>query len=419
MQTKDLKERRASVVQEMREITDNPKADNGDLSSEQAEKFEQLRAENESLEKRIERQEAVNDAERRANGETLAGTDEKWAEKRRSFSLVNALAGSAGFDVDDGNEREIGQEIARRTGRAFQGTAVPVEVFEERVATTSSAGDLVSEDHLGNQFIDRLRENVLVRRLGARVLRGLTGNVDIPRLTGSATVGWVAENSALSASDHTFDSVQLSPKHAGALTELSRNMLQQSSPDIEQLVRNDFAQILGSALDQVAINGGGSDEPTGILANGSVSSVDMASGAQGVDWNSLQDLIGLLEDADAEGSAFLTNPKVVRVLRTTEKVSGTPEHGFIMDGRNNLDGYGVSKTTNVPVTSGSPDTSELIFGNFRDLLIGFWSELDVLTNPYESTAYSKGNVQVRAMMTADVALRHAASFAYGTNIDVS
>jgi hypothetical protein len=45
-------------------------------------------------------------------------------------------------------------------------------------------------------------------------------------------------------------------------------------------------------------------------------------------------------------------------------------------------------------------------------LIGFWSEFDFLVNPYETTAYSKGNVQVRAMATCDVKLRHVESFAF-------
>ena len=55
--------------------------------------------------------------------------------------------------------------------------------------------------------------------------------------------------------------------------------------------------------------------------------------------------------------------------------------------------------------------SALVYGNWSELLIGLWSELDVLVNPYSETAYSKGNVQVRAMMTVDIAVRHPASFA--------
>jgi HK97 family phage major capsid protein len=352
-------------------------------------------------------------------GQEITGSgDRQWDRARRDFSLTRAMAGAAGLPVDDGREREVQQELRQRSGRQFAGIPCPVEIFDEPVEqratqTTTTASNIVATDYMNQMFIDRLREQVAVRRLGARVLRGLTGDVSIPRLDSSASTGWVAEDSALSTSSHTFSNVTMQPRHAGGITELSRQLLQQASPDIEQLVRRDFAQILASALDRVAIEGGGANEPTGILANNSVSSIDMSTGPN---WDQVQQLIGLIEDENAEATGFLTRPSVVRTLRSTEKVSGSPEHGWIMDARNNLDGFGVTRTNLVPTDGSSPETSYLILGNWSDLLIGFWSELDVLVNPYAAGVYERGAVSVRAMMTADVALRHPESFAYGHSI---
>jgi len=61
----------------------------------------------------------------------------------------------------------------------------------------------------------------------------------------------------------------------------------------------------------------------------------------------------------------------------------------------------------------SPASSPLIFGNWSDLLIGYWSAFEILVNPYEATAYQKGNVSVRGLLTCDVAVRHPASFTAG------
>ena len=55
--------------------------------------------------------------------------------------------------------------------------------------------------------------------------------------------------------------------------------------------------------------------------------------------------------------------------------------------------------------------SALIFGAWSELLIGYWSAFDLLVNPYAETPYSKGNVLVRGMLTADIKLRHPESFA--------
>ena len=42
------------------------------------------------------------------------------------------------------------------------------------------------------------------------------------------------------------------------------------------------------------------------------------------------------------------------------------------------------------------------------------SGVDILVNPYESTAYMRGRVLMRVMRDVDVAVRHGESFAYAT-----
>jgi HK97 family phage major capsid protein len=64
----------------------------------------------------------------------------------------------------------------------------------------------------------------------------------------------------------------------------------------------------------------------------------------------------------------------------------------------------------VPKTLGAGTEHGLIYGDWTELLIGIWSEIDILVNPYESTAYSKGNVSIRAMATVDCGVRHPKAF---------
>ena len=412
MNTTELRQKRAEHVAELRALTETPKGPHGDLSPEQADEFDRRKAELEQVEKALERAESLAEFERRMQGTPVGtGGADSYESRKSDYSLTRALAGAAGMDVDDGLEREIGQEAAKRSGVKTQGGMfVPLDIEQRSTLTSANSGNMIATEHMAGQFIDLLRSRMVVSRLGARTLSNLTGDVEIPALDSSAVAHWFAENTDIPSSGQGFRQVAMAPKHVGARTEVSRNMLLQSSPDIEQLIRSDFADVIARAVDKAALMGTGTDnEPTGILNRAGVSEVaDFAA-----TWDKVQELIGAVEDEDATGTAFLTHPQVRRILRSTNKVSGEAEHGFVMDSRNTLDGYTVAPTTLTPITSGTPDTAPLIFGDFSDLLIGFWSELDVLVNPFESTAYSKGNVKIRAMMTADVALRHPESFAYG------
>jgi HK97 family phage major capsid protein/HK97 family phage prohead protease len=345
--------------------------------------------------------------------------DTQWQHEVRAFSLRALLAGAAGLpNVEWGRERELSAEIAKRAGRPFQGFAVPLSVFEERVVTTTlpapgPGSNIIATDLRGDQFIDRLRAALVIRRLGAIVLTGLVGNVALPRLKASATSYWFADNSPITASDVQLDQVTLSPKHVGTLTEFSRNMLLQSTPDIEEILRNDFAAVIARAIDTVAITGGGTNEPVGILATSGIGDVPVGTNGGPPTWALLNALTAVVEQADATPSAFLSNFKVAAKLRGTVKLAGGTDSTMLLEG-DTLLGYPISFTSLVPsnLTKGTSTgvCSALIFGNFSDLLLGFWSELDVLVNPYESTAYPKGNVQVRAICTVDIGIRHAASF---------
>jgi HK97 family phage major capsid protein len=354
MTLRELLERRSRIVEEMRAMTKAPAGEGGDLSADQATKFESFKTELAGVEKQIERQQLLDDAERRMQGTPLhTSGDRRLDDELRRFSLVRAIASQVpdlAGRVDSGREREISAELSKRSGMNFQGVACPIEVFhkplEKRVITSSgaSAGDLIATELMSGQFIDTLRNALVIRRLGARVLSGLMGNVDIPKRATSSTAGWFAENSAIPPSDATFDKVSLTPKHVGAITEFSRNMLLQSSPDIEALVRDDFAQVLAEAVDLAAINGAGGNEPTGLLQTAGLdTSVSMSTPT----WADVLSLIELVELANAEGSAFLTDPSVVRKLRSTAKVSSTDSVMIQMD-PNSLAGYPLATTNQMP-----------------------------------------------------------------------
>lgn len=431
MNTRQMLERRAKLVKELRELQDAAdSSSNGGMSEEQASAFDKLKAALADLENAMGRRAMIEEAERRMAGTPVASADRAFDRQLHDFSIVRAIAGAAGMDVDAAREREVSQEIARRSGRKFEGIAIPVQALrrpaERRdvISTTTPAtgpgGNLIATLLDGSQYIDLLRAALVIRQLGARVLTGLTSNVDIPRMTQSAAVGWVAENQALNFSNEGFDKISLRPKHAGAIVEMSRNMLQQSTPDIEQLVRGDLAAVLARALDSAAIYGDGTaNNPVGILHTPGIGVFPLGPNGAPITYDAIADLMGLVLNANVMGDdmGFLGNTKVRQHVAKMLNLQGQPL-GFdtIFEGQpqawSNLVPSNLTKGTGT-------NLSALIYGNWSDLILGFWSELDVLVNPYADGPYQKGNIWVRAMMTCDIQVRHPESFAAVTDINTN
>jgi HK97 family phage major capsid protein len=420
--TREIRSRLEAARTEMRGILAAPAGADGDLSPEQAARFDAIRGEADRLAQNEARVAALEDMERRSAGQPVSSTgDNRLDAELRGYSLTRAIAYSAGLpDVDAGREREIGQEIARRSGQAFRGLAVPMAVFqrpaETRAVLASGTGGSLIATELQNQVIDRFRNASFVRQAGATVVDGLVGNVSFPALTASASAQWIADGSALTLSDPTLAQVQLSPKTCGVLTEYSRQTLLQSSPAVDEVIRNDFAKLLAGALDNAAINGTGTaNQPRGILATPGIGSVAIGANGGALTFDAVQDLAGQVADANGDGgtSSFATNTKVRRAIRKLKDSQNRPLGESAV-----LGGSPVAYSNWIPsngAKGSGTNLSAMIWGQWSEVLIGVWSALDLTSNPF-GDAYARGGVQVRGFMTLDVNVKHAAAFAAITDI---
>lgn len=431
---RQLLDKRANLVAQMRALDEGADSETGGLSADQQAAFDKIKAALADLEQAIQNRSVIEDFERRiAGGTALGGTGDRLLDTdvAKRYSLTRAIAGQAGLAVDDGYEREVSKELARRSGRTPGGIFAPLAAMnptvETRITTTTTPGGFPGGNVIGSYldpalFIPPLYAALKVREAGARVITGLTSNVDIPRQSQSVVGSWVAENSNLTFTDPGFDRVSLRPKHYGTISEFSRNMLLQSSPEIETILRNDMSNVLARGLDAAAIAGtGAANDPTGVLNTSGIGSVAIGTNGGAITWAAVLALIEAVELANVgdDARAFISNPKAKAQAMATPRVPSVAL-GFVMEDPGQLAGARFLYTTLVPSngTKGSgTGLSTLLYANWSDLLIGLWSEIDILVNPYAEVAYQKGNVQVRAMMTVDVQVRHPQSFAAITDIN--
>src|SRR5262245_8660789 len=126
----ELQERRALAVSEMRTITDKAEAETRDYTEAENTQHKKLKTEIAGLDTQIQRARDLAEAERAAPAVLHHGRgDGQFEQRARQFSLVKAINARLGENVDDGFEREISAEVRSRSGRKFQGIAVPDEYF--------------------------------------------------------------------------------------------------------------------------------------------------------------------------------------------------------------------------------------------------------------------------------------------------
>lgn len=402
MKFAELLEQRAALVGRMEDAN---KAD------DQA-AFDTAENELRALDAKLDRQRKLDAAERTETGTPLTTRDGDEFAELRNQNLIETLRYGAGMAVSDRAKIEREQAmLAERAGGPAKGVYVATELFEKRAAiTTATAAAVAPESFRPDLFVSALTNTAIVSRLGATTLTGLSGDVVIPRETGSPNVGWVAEDQALPTDGATFDSLTLTPHHVGVITELSRQLLQQSSPQVEALVRSMMSRNVALEIDRAAIAGSGTGaEPLGLINDPNVPTVPFDTDL----FTTTADMIAAADVANiGDSRAFLSTNGVRAVAMKERDADGHP-----ITIAETFHGEQAYFTNQAPDDLGAgTNENGLVYGDWNDLLIGIWSQLDILVNPFAETAYSKGNILVRAMASVDFGVRRPASFVSATGV---
>ena len=332
------------------------------------------------------------------------GLDEKEIQE---YSFSKAMRAAITGDWSKaGFEKEASRAVEKLLGKDSRGFYMPHEVLKREMATTGS--NLVGTNHMGSNFIEILRNKLIISKLGGQVLTGLSGNVAIPKQTGSATAYWILEGADTTASDLTIGMLNLSPKTVSGATAYTRQMLLQSNPSIENLVMTDLAANIALAIDRAAISGTGlSGQPTGILNTNGINAVDCTTAKGGLNWANVVSFETKVAagNADVNNMHYIAGAAVTGLLKTTEKSTGSAKY-LLED--NEVNGYGFTRTNQV-----GADT--MLFGDFSQIITALWGGLDIMIDPYTKAA--SGGTVIRAFQSLDIGLRYAQSFSASTNIN--
>jgi len=245
-------EARAKAWEEAKALLDSAAAEKRDLSAEENQTYDRIMEDLDSRSQVMETMKAQADREERA-AEAMKGFE---AQVKPSVSAVPAI-----------DEAELIRSLARGEIRSHS--------FEKRDVTKGSTGAPVP-----TSFYDQVI--MLARHVGpmletSTILNTAGGeNLQIPSLSAYSTGTVSSEAALIGESDPTFNAFKtLGAYKYSFLTQISREMVEDSGVDILGFLAQQTGNALGFAVNGALTTGTGTLEPTGIVtAAGSGSSYD-------------------------------------------------------------------------------------------------------------------------------------------------
>lgn len=398
---KQAREERNSAIETLEQIQNEFGHD--ELDSDATEKWNEAKATIEKHNKFLDRVETLENNKYSAIRNNEDGEDKQYANFSMREALLFAKDPNKLSDEKRGFYSEVSQEgerQARNSGVSTQGGfVVPSNVMKNAVDVSTEGSDLLFDQPGG--FIDALRDKLVLTELGVRYLDNLSGDVRMPKLTGTSTFGWQGETTEASGSDTAYGNVTLSPKRGHVEVPFSNQMLAQESLGMEQLIRDDIFSSVARGIEAAAINAGTTNGPNGILdISSAVTSIGSGSG------DFYKDVVNL--EAEVTGKnvrgdnyAYLLTSALRGTAKQSFKDAGSGMS--VWEPNNMINGYKAGVTNAVTA-------NQLIFGNFSDLIIGDFGGMELIVDPY--TQASAGITKYLMNVYVGVAIRHDEAFAH-------
>jgi hypothetical protein len=325
-------------------------------------------------------------------------------------------------------ETEVDSELrALNPHRNVVGRLVPIDVLSRDLSIGSGTGGVAVQTSVGDQVIPFLRAKTVCGQLGATLLDGLTnGNVKLPRATVGGVASWLPEIETGTDTDQSFDSIVATPKRIQASTIVSRQLVYQSSPDIEAFIAADLASAIAVAVDNAAINGTGTgSQPTGILnypanlpgnyvyssRSANVTFGGSASWAEVLLFEKNVELGNVVNDGTF---GYATDPLCRDKWQQASKQAGvTPYPVYLWentadpaDSFGRVNGRRAISSTQIP-------GSKVIFGKWSEMLICSWLGVDIHVDPFSLA--TTGELRVQVSLLADIQFRYPLAFCCSTD----
>lgn len=336
-QLNDLLEAKQVKTSRMNEISETVQSEERSFQEDEADEFDALESEIKQLDndirmKKVERMNSSTATPVDTRKSTSPGiTILKRTEKDEDFqgqNYVRRVIAKALAGIDQVSPISIAQK------RWGQKSPMLVEVIKADVSgadsgTSGWASEIVASDtRYTGDFIEFLKAKTVFDQLP---LRTVPANVTIKAQDAIGTGYWVGEGGAIPATLQNFDDVSLTPLKVAALAVITNEVLRDSSPSAEMLVRDSLEEASRQRVDGTFLST--------TAASAGVSPAGMLNGVSAVSTNGT-DSVALRADIaalyapfitakNASGLQFVTGPALAKQIQLLTNALGIAEFASI------------------------------------------------------------------------------------------
>lgn len=316
----ELKEQRAKIVADQRSLLDSAdKENNGELTQEMESRYNKMESEDQTLGKRIEREEALE--ARQAEIDAKEGerknpepeqrkepTSEEVKEKRSKAFESYVRFGTNGMNSE---EREILSSMRVKPESRAQATA------------PDSAGGYTIDQTMASQIEEALLFHSGARQIGNVFTTSKGEQFNYPTNNDTGNTGaLLAENIQVSEDDTTFGSIPLNAyKYTSNMIKVSNELIQDSNFDIMSYIANIAGKRVGRITNTHFTTGDGSAKPEGFMFGATDSGV-VTDTATTIDFDNLIDLEHSVDIEYRMGAKFSFNDATLALLKKVKDNDG-------------------------------------------------------------------------------------------------
>ena len=305
----------------------------------------------------------------------------------KNFSLlktVRSISKNQPLDELTNAVVEQGKSEMRKAGLSAQGQLViPTNEVRAIHSVTADGESVVATDVF--DILTPLRAKNVLAQAGATIYSNLTSDVKIPIMSKS-NVTFEDENGEAKDGAGAFNYLKLTPHRLTAYVDISKELLAQDSVDVENAIRTDLVNAINSKLEEAFLSDftGSAVQPKGVFA------VVKPDETVTSNFATLVANEAKVEDANILNEpVYILSNKAKAALRAMAKGAKSTE---LVYENGEVDGTKAYNTSNVPA-------SNYLFGDMSSLVIGTWSGLDLIVDPYTQAA--KGSVRLVVNMYVD------------------